>query len=339
MYIGGRCIGPRSLAPTVCASNGLIYAAGMAGANILCATDLTEHSRRAVDLGVATAKAFGARLDLVHVIDDVETWWPESPELESVAQEAREHTTRYETALQEQLRQEQQRCIAAGVECDAVVVRGRPWRLIPEVADERASFLIVIGAHGKGGERRVERNDMTERILGGTAERVIRTANRPVFVAMGEKPIADGLAGTKWFVGTDFTESALAAVSWAKRAVARVGGELHVANVVIPAGGEDKPDEERTWRQVLRDQSKLEAGKKLIAYIEEHAPEAHHHQVVSPDYPSHALCEAAELEEADVLVIGTQHHSILGRLLIGSTTTRCLRIAPVPVLLVPEGAR
>ena len=45
-----------------------------------------------------------------------------------------------------------------------------------------------------------------------------------------------------------------------KRAAARVDGELHIANVVIPAGGEDKPDEERTWRQVLRDQSRIEAG-------------------------------------------------------------------------------
>lgn len=311
----------------------------MAQPSILCATDLTEPSRRAVDLGVAAAKAFGARLDLVHVIDDADSWWPESPGLEDVTDQAREHTTRYEAVLEAQLREEQKRCVAAGVECEAFVVRGRPWRLIPEIAKERSCFLIVIGAYGSGGKREVDREGASERILGSTAERVIRAADRPVFVSMGEKEIPDGLAKTNWLVGTDFSESSLAALSWAKRAAARVGGELHVANVVIPAGGEEKPDEERTWRQVLRDQSKLEAGQKLVDYIAEHAPGAQHHQVVSPEYASHALCDAAVMVEADVLVVGTQHQSVLGRLLVGTTASRCLRIAPMPVLMVPEGAR
>ncbi len=311
----------------------------MTNASILCATDLVAQSQRVADLGVAAAKAFGARLDLVHVIDDADSWWPESPGLEDVTDRARAHATRYEAKLEEQLRGEQKRCSAAGVECEAFVVRGRPWRLIPETAQERSSFLIVVGAYGKGGKRAVDRRGVSERVLGSTAERVIRVADRPVFVATGEREIPDGLAATNWLVGTDFSASALSALSWAKRAVARVGGELHVANVVIPAGGEEKPDEERSWRQVLRDQSKLEAGQKLADYEAEHAPGAEYHQVVSPDYASHALCDAAVLVEADVLVVGTQHHSVLGRLLVGSTASRCLRIAPMPVLLVPQGAQ
>jgi len=291
-----------------------------------------------LELGVAAAKAFDARLDLVHVIDDADSWWPQSPELEEVTEEAREHATRFEAALQGQLDGQREQCVAAGIDCEAFVVRGRPWRLIPEVAQERSSFIIVIGAFGAGGKRAVDRAGIAERVLGSTAERITRAADRPVFVTTGEKPIPDGLAGTKWLVGTDFSGSALAAVSWAKRAVARVGGELHVANVVIPAGGEEKPDEERTWRQVLRDQSKLEAGLKLLEYVKEHAPGAEHHQVVSPDYPSHALCDAAQMVEADIMVVGTQHQNVLGRILVGSTAARCLRIAPVPVLMVPERA-
>ena len=160
-----------------------------------------------------------------------------------------------------------------------------------------------------------------------------------MLVPSDDRPIPDGLQGTKWFVGTDFSGSALAAVSWAKRAAARVGGELHVANVVIPAGGEDKPDAERTWRQVLRDQSRVEAGQKLAEYIEQHAPNAAHHQIVSIDYASHALCDAAAMEQADVIVVGTHRQGVLGRLLLGSTASRCLEIAPVPVLMVPEQAR
>jgi nucleotide-binding universal stress UspA family protein len=323
----------------MCASNVLIYALVMAGASILCATDLTSAGPRTVDLAVAAAKAFGVRLDLVHVLDDADSWWPESPELEAAAQAAKEDSTRYEAALEVELLKEQSRCVAAGIECEALVVRGRPWRVIPELAKERGSFLISIGPYGSSGPRSVDSRGATELVLGSTAQRVIRGADRPVFVATGDAPIPDGLQGTKWFVGTDFSESSLAAVSWAKRAAARVHGELHVANVVIPAGGEDKPDEERTWRQVLRDQGKLEAGKKLAEYVEEHAPGAQAHQVVSPDYASHAMCNAAANISADIMVVGTHSQGLLGRLLVGSTASRCIRIAPVPVLMVPEQAR
>jgi nucleotide-binding universal stress UspA family protein len=90
---------------------------------------------------------------------------------------------------------------------------------------------------------------------------------------------------------------------------------------------------------VLRDQSKLEAGKKLAAYVAEHAPTAQIHQVVSADYASHALCEAAQGVSADIMVVGTHRQGVLGRLLLGSTASRCLRIAPMPVLMVPENTR
>jgi nucleotide-binding universal stress UspA family protein len=292
-----------------------------------------------VDLAIAAAKAFGVRLDLVHVLDDVDSWWPEAPELQEVAKAAKEDVTRYEAALEAELREEQARCVAAGVDCEALVVRGRPWRIIPELAEERGSFLITIGAYGASGPRSVSSKGVTQLVLGSTAQRVIRASTRPVFVATGEGPIADALQGTKWLVGIDFSDSALAALSWAKRAAARVGGEVHVANVVIPAGGEDKPDEQRTWRQVLRDQSKLEAGKRLEAYAEEHAPNAKVHQVVSPDYPSDAICAAVRSIDADVIVVGTHRQGVLGRLLLGSTASRCLEMAPVPVLVVPEQAR
>jgi nucleotide-binding universal stress UspA family protein len=311
----------------------------MAGASILCGTDLTAAGPRTVDLAIAAAKAFGVRLDLVHVLDDADSWWPESPELQAAAEAAKEDATQYEGALEAELQKEQQRCIEAGVECEAFVVRGRPWRMIPEIAAERGSFLITVGAYGSSGPRDVEAHGVKELVLGATAERVIRAAGCPVFVATGEAPIPEALRGTKWIVGTDFSESSLAAVAWAKRAAARVDGELHIVNVVIPAGGEDKPDEERTWRQLLRDQSKLEAGQKLAEYAAEHAPSAEIHQVVSADYPAHALCETVRQIPADIMVVGTHRTNALGRLLLGSTAGRCLRIAPVPMLMVPEEAR
>jgi len=42
---------------------------------------------------------------------------------------------------------------------------------------------------------------------------------------------------------------------------------------------------------------------------------------------------------ADILVVGTHRQGVLGHLLLGSTAARCLGMASVPVLVVPEQAR
>ena len=91
------------------ASNGLVYAPGMAEASILCATDLSEAGPRTVDLAIAASKAFGVRLDLVHVLDDADSWWPESPDLKDAADAAREDANETERALEAELENEKAR--------------------------------------------------------------------------------------------------------------------------------------------------------------------------------------------------------------------------------------
>ena len=246
----------------------------MAEAKILCATDLSEAGTRAVDLALATARAFGAGLELLHVIDDADTWWPEAPDVEPAVKLAEERLDLYESAMCEKLQLDQARCTAAGVDCEALVVRGRPWRMIPELASQRNALLTVIGAHGVQGEQTVTRERVTERVLGSTADKVVQVSDRPVFVATGTEPIPSTLTGADWLLGTDFSESCLAALLWAKEATEKTGGHLHVVNVVLPAGGDDLPDEERTWQQILRSESKLEAEKKLGDWVQANAPRA-----------------------------------------------------------------
>ena len=51
--------------------------------------------------------------------------------------------------------------------------------------------------------------------------------------------------------------------------------------------------------------------------------------------PAHAICDIAEEVEADLIVVGTNGHTALGSLLIGSVTQRLLHISPCPVVAVP----
>lgn len=302
---------------------------------ILCATDLEAAGERAVTLAIATAQALRARLELLHVIDDTDQAVPTAAELEPALVECRQYCATVEAEAQERLSAERQRGEAAGVPTGAFVTRGRPWRRIIEVAEERGATLIVMG-HRTQDEP--EGDSPGERIVGTTTDRVIRVTRWPVFVASGHSDIKPGLKGTRWLLGTDFSPASNAAIELATRFTQGVGGELHIGNVVIPAGGEDKPDEERNWRQLLREQSKKDAEEKLVAYCEEKAPGSIPHQVVSADSPGHAICHAAHFTDADVVVVGSHGRSLLGRLLVGSTAERCLRSAPVPLLMVPAKA-
>lgn len=307
----------------------------MTDEKILCATDLSGEGSRTVDLAVVTAKAFDVGLELLHVIDDADTWWPETPDVESAVKKAEEQRVVYETRMRQKLQAEQDRCAASGVECEGLIVRGRPWRVIPELASQRNALLTVIGAHGADGERSVTKESVAERVLGATADKVVQVSDRPVFVATGTNPIPSTLIGADWLLGTDFSGSCQTALLWAKEATEKTGGRLHVVNVVLPAGRDDRPDEERTWRQILRSESKLEAERRLESWVAEHAPQASSRQLMSYDRTSDALCTAADEVGADVVVLGTSVRSVLGRLLIGSTAHEVLRRCSVPVLLVP----
>jgi nucleotide-binding universal stress UspA family protein len=59
-----------------------------------------------------------------------------------------------------------------GVEIEALVVEGNPFRTIVEIAEERGMDIIVLNLQSKS---------MLERaLLGSTAERVVRLARTPV---------------------------------------------------------------------------------------------------------------------------------------------------------------
>ena len=49
----------------------------------------------------------------------------------------------------------------------------------------------------------------------------------------------------------------------------------------------------------------------------------------------HVIADVAAREQADLIVVGTRGHTVLGGLLLGSVTQRLLHIAPCPVLAVP----
>ena len=113
--------------------------------SVLLATDGSEGAERAADHAIAVAAATGARLHALTVGDD------DGPAVR-VADRARE----------------------AGVDATAAARRGRTHETILEYATDHDVDVVVLRTHGRKGLARV--------LLGSVAERVLRTATRPVLV-------------------------------------------------------------------------------------------------------------------------------------------------------------
>ncbi|EMA37350.1 universal stress protein [Halobiforma nitratireducens] len=135
---------------------------------ILVPTDGSDPANRAVEHALTLADRYDAD---VHALYCVETHRYGEPALSS----AEIVLTRLEDQGQAMLEDLESRADNVGVNCEWKVCHGRPWEEVQQRADELDADLVVIGFQGQSHERPGK--------IGSVAERVVRTADRPVLTA------------------------------------------------------------------------------------------------------------------------------------------------------------
>ena len=135
--------------------------------NVLVPTDFSECSDAAVRYGLALANAFGAKLHLLHVIQDPYTqpWGAEALPM-AIGDLVTEWQEQAITRLN---------AIVPPTERDRVVTSctiASPYSEILRYAREQKIDLIVLGTHGRG--------PVAHMLLGSVAEKVVRRAPCPV---------------------------------------------------------------------------------------------------------------------------------------------------------------
>ena len=133
---------------------------------ILYATDLSESSTIGLKYAVELARGTGAKLTVMHVVDDEDRmlWGPT----------VITHLDRGK--LIAELRQKLEDLVKAekapGIETETLLVEGKPFQKIVQIAEDRDMDIIVLNLQSKS---------MVERaLLGSTAERVVRLARTTV---------------------------------------------------------------------------------------------------------------------------------------------------------------
>jgi universal stress protein A len=134
---------------------------------ILCPTDFSEESFRAIEYGLRFAKAADGTLLLAHVIHvpSGELSQPDGHVL--TFEQAKQRTL----TLLEELRQKR---LQNYPKCELLVDIGDPHDVLIGIAAQRKVDLIIIATHGRSGFEHL--------VMGSVAEKIIRHAPCPLFV-------------------------------------------------------------------------------------------------------------------------------------------------------------
>jgi nucleotide-binding universal stress UspA family protein len=135
---------------------------------ILVPIDGSDYSNRAAEYAIGIAKAQGAEVVLVYVVDElVVDQFPGGNERGNVEAELKsdgQRAVKYAECLLEK----------AGVKSSSMLLKGRPFEQIVNTTKSFNIDLVVMGTYGRRGAERI--------LIGSVAERVIEYAPCPVLV-------------------------------------------------------------------------------------------------------------------------------------------------------------
>lgn len=220
------------------------------------------------------------------------------------------------------LQSQRQECEDAGVDSEIRCEEGKAWETILQAAVSTDADLIIVGDPARAG-------GLPQRLLGSTAEKVVRHAPCSVLVACGRvRPDYDG---ARVAVGVDFSPSGVEAVRWARDVAKATGGEIRLIHVIPHPRLTGAMREE--WTAVLEGMSTAARSRLERLVSIEGLPADTQIEVLDGEIGKR-LCDATAEMEADLLFVGTRGQDRLRTMMLGSTSQYCLRYSPVPVLTV-----
>jgi nucleotide-binding universal stress UspA family protein len=291
---------------------------------ILCPVDFSDGSRYALDHAAMLAQAFDARIAVLYVhlmsvpIPAFGYAGMLAPvplteagragilqTLDSLVAGHRQAGLAIDTLLEEEL------------SVPSAIVR---------VAAAQPSDLIVLGAHGRSGFSRL--------VLGSVANKVLKTAARPVVVV--PPPAQEGAAPAlrRIACAIDFSTASLYALDIAAALAEKSGARLTAVHVVETGGGvlevagaDASPY--RTTRVELAQASLAAAispGVRAVCDVDE---------LLAVGKPYREILRVVAEQQADLLVLGTHGVGTNDPTVFGATAQHVIRQAPCPVLAVP----
>ena len=276
--------------------------------HVLCPTDFSEHSAAALKAAGGVAKAFGARVIVLHAqrVD--------APIYFTAAQ------TR---ALRAQLRRSARaawgfvndfatKYLPEEVEHSVLLMEDDPVIAVLRVLKGLRAGLVVMGTHGRTGLARIR--------LGSVTESVLRQVSVPMLtVGPRIKPTPRVGLFRRILCPVHYTDLAQAAFEHAVALAEKTKAELMVAHI------QEHGAEGETAEPLQQLCAWVPAEIRAMCAVKD---------VVRSGNAAEQIVAEAKASQVDCIVIGAHPRSFLGTTLFGSTTELVIRNAPCPVLSV-----
>jgi nucleotide-binding universal stress UspA family protein len=281
---------------------------------ILVATDGTPAAQGALRFARALRERNGWDVHVLGVVEPV-------PVFDAGFMVAIPEVELYESrrgALRSEIEAQVEEVAGGSTDWPISILAGVPGpRIVGRAKELKAECILLgLGRHGP-----------MDRVFGTeTALQVLRVSHIPVLAVPEEVESLPNSA----VMGVDFS---LFSHRAAKTAIDLLASPWEVHLVHVLSGMEFLPTLSEEWREDYEG----ELQQRLSEFGEELSPppacEIHSH--ILEGEPSHEILGFAESRNTKLLVAGSHGHSFVGRLLMGSVSTRMIRSATVPVLVVP----
>jgi nucleotide-binding universal stress UspA family protein len=301
---------------------------------ILCPTDFSDFSRRALDHAVAIARWYESTITLLHVCtsDPVVAYVPGSEVLPSamLTPEDRE-------ALLASMKRFAEDEAGASVPVEFEIAEGHTAAEIVAKANAMPADLLVLGTHGRSGFERL--------VLGSVAEKVLRKAGCPVLTV--PRGMADVLPVSpvifkRILCAVDFSDCSMHALRYAMSLAQEADAHLTVIHVLeLPPDVPREVHENIVGPRNLREYVAL-AEEDRRARLKDAIPENVRaycavDTVLATGKPYREILRVASDEMSDLIVVGIHGRGAADLLFFGSTAQHVVRQASCPVLTLRKG--
>ena len=267
---------------------------------ILLAADGSENTAQATKAAVDIARRRGSEIHLIHVWHDV-------------------HTPHAHDFVKSELRRQGREILDEEVErigeMGGTVTRshlreGRTFEEVIKLGDELEADLLVVGSHGYRGVRRM--------LMGSQSEDIVHHAHCPVLVVRRGENV---WPPARIVAGDDFSEDARKAAELAANL-----GKLFGARMLLHA----VPRLPQASSEAV--EAKLEDRAGELEDILQQRPQT---RIVAGDSAEVLIEGAQEGEEPTLVAVGSRGLGLVGRLRLGSVSTKVVRAGLGAVLVYP----
>jgi nucleotide-binding universal stress UspA family protein len=202
---------------------------------------------------------------------------------------------------------------------EVIIRSGDSWDVISEVLLDKNVDLVVMGAHGRGGIKKL--------FLGSTAEKIIRHAACPVLTVGPQVPSVTRKRLGCIFYASDFSSGSRTALTYALSLAEEDRAHLTMLHVI-----EREPtsqSEVLEWKQENREKLSQMISSDLDL---PHKPEIE----VEFGIPEQKIVRLAHARKADLIVMGSHLGGVWSRHLPWTTLHYVLQHAHCPVLTVRD---